>query len=205
MIRHDASPPSRKNSCRDMRAGCWSHTLKQTVSSRETPRCTCKAPLNTLIDSKSQPPNAGMERSFFVVTCRVTWNQADMLSHAGRRCLHILHTREAWCPLQSHIGDSRKQHSAKPAESKRAESLSAQPLKETLEVRMGPALLCTNAHTHTLRHRHTLSQVQLLTAQSSIGFQGRTRGEEGGRSRGQPVEHKSPSAAQANYIPPLLN
>lgn len=50
-------------------------------------------------------------------------------------------------------------------------------------------------------------------AQSGAGLQGGMRGEEGGEgaggegggSRGQPVEHKSPSAPRANYIPPLHN
>lgn len=64
---------------------------------------------------------------------------------------------------------------------KKAESLSAQPPKQILEVRMAPVLHCTN----TCSHLHTLSQVQLLTAQCSTGFHGRMRGEEGEGEREQ--------------------
>lgn len=81
MIRYDASPPSRRNSCRDMR--CLSHTLKQTLSSRERPLAAPAKLRCTLIDSKSQPLNAGIGGTFFVVMCPVTLNQADMLSLAS--------------------------------------------------------------------------------------------------------------------------
>ena len=70
--RKDTSPPSRRSSCRDMSAACWSQTFKQNLSSRETlTQCTCKAPLHTL---PANPDLQSMGRALLVA--RVRQNQA---------------------------------------------------------------------------------------------------------------------------------
>lgn len=97
--------------------------------------------------------------------CNVTQNQDFMLPHAS--CAGIsdqLHARKAWCFLQNHFEDKRKQHSVQSAEKKKSCHCRH---KEILAVEMDPAPRCTTC---------ILSQVQLLTAQPSTGFQARMRG-----------------------------
>ena len=70
---------------------------KQTLSSRETPHRTRKAPLHTLIDSESQPPNPGMGRSF-------TLTQDDMLSHRSYEAT------SAWATNKTSLVSSAEPH-----------------------------------------------------------------------------------------------
>lgn len=118
-----------------------------------------------------------------------------------RRWLHwcVQHKPSVLC--RDTLGTLGSSTSAELAESQRAESPSEQPLNQTL---------CPHRRregAHPLMPSCTAAPV--LTAQrsrASVCMWECDRGRvEGSWSRGQPVKHKSPSAARANYILPLLN
>ncbi|MEQ2238557.1 hypothetical protein ILYODFUR_034250 [Ilyodon furcidens] len=127
-------------------------TLKQKLASKETSRRTLQETI------KRTPQIRTWTGTFFF--CQVCQDHNDRISCAFSEDISALGTRPVQRLLQCHIGDLRNQCCANPAESERAESLSAQPLKTkrfTLEVRME-----TRTHSDT----HTFTQVQLLTVQS---------------------------------------
>jgi len=109
MSRQDASPPSRRNSCRDMRAGCWSHTLKQTVIQVDflLRRQSSAEQLNRL--QNSAPKYRYWKDPFLsslVESLRIKMKCSYM--HPVMKTLHWIHTTRAKCLLQCHVGDSRK-------------------------------------------------------------------------------------------------
>lgn len=189
MIRQDASPPSRRNSWRDIEAGCWSHTL------RDPPRCTCKAPLHALIDSKPQEPKEGMRSNFFA---KMFWATQNQSFHMETSAWAAKQSSLVSTPLQSHIGNSRKQLWCKAGRSRKS-WVTVCTTSVTKSVHAGG-----ENESNSALHKHKLILWFMRT--SSQLSEGLERGwVNRGRSRGQPVEHKSPSAAWANYIPPLLN
>lgn len=134
IIRTDTSPPSRRNSCRDMSASrCWSQKLEQILSSGGTPpQSTCKAPLHTLINPKLQRRG----RALFVVMWQVRQNQDEPRSRSSvKRFLQQcpLHSRKGLCTADISNNNNKK----KQQENKNAESLLAQ----IVEVRTGPVLV----------------------------------------------------------------
>lgn len=132
---------------------------------------------------------------FFVVKCRVTEDHNATLSHASHDETSAVDTCSPASSAVPHPGASAEQKQLTHSFPK----LHFQALFTPKKWDQIP---------NTCRGDNTRVLPALLTLESCERFLGKHqegRRADRNRSRGQPVGHKSPSAPQANYIPPLFH